>query len=376
MAGRVEVRSGCHRRCRRRRPRRCRRPRPARRRPRARSPTWSSTPAWPSERFRTRMLRPSVLRCSTTQSMAATTWGTVVMPSWPATLTLTMRAPGAMPSWPAALAGDDAGHVGAVTVGVEVGDLGRSTPSNDRSGPCSTLSSVEAVDRGDAGVDQRRRRRRSRRPCLRRGTPRRPCGPLPGSSACWCHPDRASRPWPFRPGRPTRSARRSPRPWSAAIDAASRAIRPNRTATTRTGRQSFTAGEWVGGMWHRAPSSEEEPIATIGRVPNLKDGGFATDSPAGQATKYDQPDQISSVVLCRRSQRHVRPRVEPTGMFGPPRWAVRPREHAGDSLSPGRVGPPLDSALGSALGVKVDVGTPDSLRERLRDDVAVEAIPL
>ena len=29
--------------------------------------------------------------------------GTVVMPSWPATFTLTMRAPGAMPWWPARL---------------------------------------------------------------------------------------------------------------------------------------------------------------------------------------------------------------------------------------------------------------------------------
>ena len=29
-----------------------------------------------------------------------------------------------------------------------------------------------------------------------------------------------------------------------------------------------------------------------------------------------------------------------------------------------------------ALGVKVDVGSPDSLRERLRDDVLAEAVPL
>jgi predicted nucleotidyltransferase len=32
--------------------------------------------------------------------------------------------------------------------------------------------------------------------------------------------------------------------------------------------------------------------------------------------------------------------------------------------------------LEEALGVKVDVGTPDSLRKRLRDEVLAEAVPL
>lgn len=32
--------------------------------------------------------------------------------------------------------------------------------------------------------------------------------------------------------------------------------------------------------------------------------------------------------------------------------------------------------LEDALGVKVDVGTPESLRERLRDEVLTEAVPL
>lgn len=36
----------------------------------------------------------------------------------------------------------------------------------------------------------------------------------------------------------------------------------------------------------------------------------------------------------------------------------------------------LGADLEEALGVKVDVGTPDSLRERLRAEVLAEAIPL
>ncbi len=36
----------------------------------------------------------------------------------------------------------------------------------------------------------------------------------------------------------------------------------------------------------------------------------------------------------------------------------------------------LGAALEEILGVKVDVGTPDSLRERIRDDVLVEAVRL
>lgn len=36
----------------------------------------------------------------------------------------------------------------------------------------------------------------------------------------------------------------------------------------------------------------------------------------------------------------------------------------------------LGAELEEALGVKVDVGTPESLRERLRDEVLAEAIPL
>lgn len=36
----------------------------------------------------------------------------------------------------------------------------------------------------------------------------------------------------------------------------------------------------------------------------------------------------------------------------------------------------IGAALEAALGVKVDVGTPDSLREHLRDEVLAEAIPL
>ncbi len=36
----------------------------------------------------------------------------------------------------------------------------------------------------------------------------------------------------------------------------------------------------------------------------------------------------------------------------------------------------IGAELEEALGVKVDVGTPDSLRERLRDDVLAEAVPL
>lgn len=36
----------------------------------------------------------------------------------------------------------------------------------------------------------------------------------------------------------------------------------------------------------------------------------------------------------------------------------------------------IGAELEEALGVKVDVGTPDSLRERLRDDVLSEAVTL
>lgn len=36
----------------------------------------------------------------------------------------------------------------------------------------------------------------------------------------------------------------------------------------------------------------------------------------------------------------------------------------------------IGAELEAALGVKVDVGTPDSLRERLRDDVLSEAVTL
>lgn len=36
----------------------------------------------------------------------------------------------------------------------------------------------------------------------------------------------------------------------------------------------------------------------------------------------------------------------------------------------------LGAELEDALGVKVDVGTPDSLRQRLRGDVLAEAVPL
>lgn len=36
----------------------------------------------------------------------------------------------------------------------------------------------------------------------------------------------------------------------------------------------------------------------------------------------------------------------------------------------------LGAELEEALGVKVDVGTPESLRERLRDEALVEAVPL
>lgn len=36
----------------------------------------------------------------------------------------------------------------------------------------------------------------------------------------------------------------------------------------------------------------------------------------------------------------------------------------------------LGADLEEALGVKVDVGTPESLRERLREEVLAEAIPL
>jgi predicted nucleotidyltransferase len=36
----------------------------------------------------------------------------------------------------------------------------------------------------------------------------------------------------------------------------------------------------------------------------------------------------------------------------------------------------LGADLEDALGVRVDVGTPDSLRQRLRDEVLAEAVPL
>jgi predicted nucleotidyltransferase len=36
----------------------------------------------------------------------------------------------------------------------------------------------------------------------------------------------------------------------------------------------------------------------------------------------------------------------------------------------------LGADLEEALGVKVDLGTPESLRERLRDEVLAEAVPL
>lgn len=36
----------------------------------------------------------------------------------------------------------------------------------------------------------------------------------------------------------------------------------------------------------------------------------------------------------------------------------------------------IGAELEEALGVKVDVGTPDSLRDRLRDEVLAEAVPL
>lgn len=36
----------------------------------------------------------------------------------------------------------------------------------------------------------------------------------------------------------------------------------------------------------------------------------------------------------------------------------------------------IGAELEEELGVKVDVGTPDSLRERLRDEILAEAVPL
>ena len=77
----------------------------------------------------TRMLSRSSARCCTTQSTAATIWETSTPPSLVATLTLMSRAPGAMPRKRRGRAGqrvvarDDAGHVRAVPVGVEVAEV-------------------------------------------------------------------------------------------------------------------------------------------------------------------------------------------------------------------------------------------------------------
>ena len=84
------------------------------------------------ERLSTRMLSPSLCVFWTTQSIAAITCETSTAPVLSATLTLTMPASGATPMKSPGrgsagrrrgAAGDDAGHVGAVPVRVETGDL-------------------------------------------------------------------------------------------------------------------------------------------------------------------------------------------------------------------------------------------------------------
>jgi hypothetical protein len=81
------------------------------------------------------MLRPLSFLCSTTQSTAAMTWVMSVAPAASAAFSDTIRASGghpeevdAVPDIAAAdgvgaAAGDDPGHVGAVPVGVQVGQL-------------------------------------------------------------------------------------------------------------------------------------------------------------------------------------------------------------------------------------------------------------
>ena len=87
----------------------------------------------PNERLRTRMLRPLSFLCRTTQSIAARTCETSTAPLYAPTWTLTIPRvwsesgevaviDGVQRRWPiGSLAGDDARHVGPVTVGVQVG---------------------------------------------------------------------------------------------------------------------------------------------------------------------------------------------------------------------------------------------------------------
>ena len=86
---------------------------------------------------------PLSWRCCTVQSMAASIWDASTAPIASATRTLTTRACGAMPVNPEAalVAGDDAGHVRAVSVRVAV-RVRRCASSNDRSGPLTTLPAV------------------------------------------------------------------------------------------------------------------------------------------------------------------------------------------------------------------------------------------
>ena len=113
------------------------------------------------------MFRPSVLRCWTTQSMAAITWETSTAPSGAATFMLSRRAPGAMPTKlrfePCSSdfgSSPTDGSRPAMMPAMCVPCPNWSTPGaaspepNERSGPF-TMPSVELRQRRDAGVDHR-----------------------------------------------------------------------------------------------------------------------------------------------------------------------------------------------------------------------------
>ncbi len=113
------------------------------------------------------MFKPASRECATTQSMAAMTCDTSVLPWASASLMLTIREPGAMPRnrvlsvayvdgrRPGVAAGDDARHVRAVAEGVEVLEGRRLRLQRQVRADDQLVVRHQALDGQDARVEQR-----------------------------------------------------------------------------------------------------------------------------------------------------------------------------------------------------------------------------
>ena len=103
------------------------------------------------------MLSPFVLRLRRTQSSAISTRTRLVMPSAPATLTLTSRAPGrdALVAGLGIGARDHARHVRAVAERVEPAQVGVVGVLGEVGAADELAGAVEGGDAEHAGVDQR-----------------------------------------------------------------------------------------------------------------------------------------------------------------------------------------------------------------------------